>query len=82
MVIAAQRYDRLANLLNYPEEGDYAAEVNDCIEALEPSHPGAAEKLVPLRDRAREMTLEEVQEITRQYIWGKKVKLFRSVTCL
>jgi nitrate reductase delta subunit len=63
MVNSPQRYDRLAVLLNYPDEGDFAAELGDCIAALEPSHPAAAEQLTPLRDRVRDMTLEEVQEM-------------------
>ena len=63
MVARSQRYDLLARLLDYPEEGGYAEAVARCIDVLEDGYAEAAALLRPLYDRVSAMTNEEVQEL-------------------
>ena len=63
MVARSQRYDLLARLLDYPEEGGYAEAVSACMDALEDGYAEAAALLRPLHDRVRAMSRGEVQEL-------------------
>jgi len=63
MVARSQRYDLLAHLLDYPEQGGYAEMVARCIEALEDGYAEAAEILRPLHDHVHSMSAGEVQEL-------------------
>jgi len=63
MVSRSQRYDLLARLLDYPEEGGYAVDVAHCIDALEDGYPEAAAMLCPLQEHVAGMSDEEVQEL-------------------
>jgi nitrate reductase delta subunit len=63
MVARSQRYDLLARLLDYPQEGCYADTVSDCVELLDDGYAEAAALLRPLHDRVRSMSNAEVQEL-------------------
>ena len=63
MVARSERYDLLARLLDYPEQGGYAEAVAHCIDVLQDGYAEAAGLLRPLHDRVREMSREETQEL-------------------
>jgi nitrate reductase delta subunit len=63
MVARSERYDLLARLLDYPEEGGYAEAVARCIDVLEDGYAEAAVLLRPLHDHVRAMSNEEVEEL-------------------
>ncbi|MCP3981195.1 MAG: hypothetical protein GY716_17995 [bacterium] len=63
MLSRSQRYDLLAQLLDYPEQGGYAESVARCINELEGGYAEAAAMLQPLYERVREMSREATQEL-------------------
>jgi len=63
MVARSQRYDLLARLLDYPEEGGYPEMLARCIDVLEDGYAEAAAALRPLHDHVRAMRNEEIQEL-------------------
>ena len=63
MVARSQRYDLLARLLDYPEQGGYAEAVARCIAVLEDGYGEAAVLLRPLHDHVRPMNDGEIQEL-------------------
>jgi nitrate reductase assembly molybdenum cofactor insertion protein NarJ len=63
MVARSQRYDMLARLLDYPEEGGYAELLARSIDLLEDGYAEAAALLRPLHDHVHKMNRGEVQEL-------------------
>jgi len=63
MVARSQRYDMLARLLDYPEEGGYAELLARSIDLLEDGYAEAAALLRPLHDHVHKMDRGEVQEL-------------------
>ncbi len=63
MAARSQRYDVLARLLDYPEDGGYPEAVARCIDILEDGYAEAAATLRPLHDHVRGMSNEEIQEM-------------------
>jgi len=63
MVARSRRYDLLARLLDYPEEGGYAEAVARCVDVLEDGYAEAAALLHALHDHVRPMSNGEVQEL-------------------
>ena len=63
MGVAAQRYDLLARLFDYPDECDYSAMLDRCIDLLAGAYPAAAKLLRPLREHVAGMTLDQIQEL-------------------
>jgi len=61
-LVGSQRYDLLANLFEYPHQGDYGALLSKAIEALDPDYPSAVESLRSLHEHISTMSLEQVQE--------------------
>jgi nitrate reductase assembly molybdenum cofactor insertion protein NarJ len=63
MVARSERYDLLARLLDYPEEGRYPEALARSIELLEDGYEEAAALLRPLHDHVHAMSRGEVQEL-------------------
>jgi nitrate reductase molybdenum cofactor assembly chaperone len=63
MVSRAERYDLLAGLLDYPEDGGYEGRFLHCAAALRGEYADEAELLRPLCDLLAGMTLEQAQEL-------------------
>ena len=63
MVARSERYDLLARLLDYPEEGHYPETLARSIEVLEDGYAEAGALLRPLHDHIHAMNRGEVQEL-------------------
>jgi len=62
MIPRARRYDLLAALFDYPD-GDWVAGLSRCGVELEDGYSAPAALLQPLRDRVRDMSTEQIQEM-------------------
>jgi len=63
MVTRSERYDLLAQLLDYPQVGGYPEALSRCIEMLEDGYAESAALLRPLHDHVREMNDGQIQEL-------------------
>lgn len=62
MIPRSALYDRLADLLAYPEP-DWTDRLDRALEGTVKAHPAAARALASFRDRVRGSSVEEIQEL-------------------